>query len=434
VNYGLSGSYGSSSPASSALTTNHTVTLTGLTPGAVYNFAASSANSAGQSSASANYTFATMAAALPVISNVTAGSVGTTSAVITWTTDQATSSLVNYGTGSNYGSASTLNSALVTSHSVTITGLAAGTTYNFDVVSANSTNHAATSGNQTFSTTALELNPVISNIAASGVTSTSATITWTTDQPSTSQVTYGTSSVYGASSPLSTAMVTSHSVTLTGLTAGTTYNFQVSSANAGNANTTSPNNTFATPSAATGTAPKLSYVAYWGITSSGITISWSTDVPATTVVAFGTSTALGQTTPVEANLSNSHGLTLSNLTPGTTYYFEAQSTGANGVTGSSTVYSFTTLGNSGPVISGVAAMPSADHTAQISWTTSVPANSYIVYGLTTGYGSWSTRTNLGTVSQLSIGWVPSGVIHYQIVSMDSYGNQSMSPDFTFVEP
>jgi hypothetical protein len=39
---------------------------------------------------------------------------------------------------------------------------------------------------------------------------------------------------------------------------------------------------------------------------------------------------------------NNHGVLLTELASGTTYYFMAESTGANGVTGSSTVYSFTT--------------------------------------------------------------------------------------------
>jgi hypothetical protein len=93
------------------------------------------------------------ATAAPVISAVTATSITSTSAVINWTTDQASSSLVNYGTTTAYGSSSTLSTALVTSHSVTLSGLTAGTTYDYDVVSANSGGTSATSANFTFATT-----------------------------------------------------------------------------------------------------------------------------------------------------------------------------------------------------------------------------------------------------------------------------------------
>ncbi len=66
----------------------------------------------------------------------------------------------------------------------------------------------------------------ISNVASSNITNTSAIITWTTDKPSTSQVTYGITTTYGSSTPLNSSRVISHSVTITGLSPGTTYNYQ----------------------------------------------------------------------------------------------------------------------------------------------------------------------------------------------------------------
>ena len=70
----------------------------------------------------------------PAISNVTS-SPGTTSATITWTTNPGADSLVNYGTSSSYTASSTYNGTYVTSHSVSLTGLTASTTYHFQVVS-----------------------------------------------------------------------------------------------------------------------------------------------------------------------------------------------------------------------------------------------------------------------------------------------------------
>jgi chitodextrinase len=81
------------------------------------------------------------------------------------------------------------------------------------------------------------IEPVISQVEATNVTSSGATITWTTDEPSTSQVQYGTTPSYGSSTPLNPALVTSHSVPLSGLQASTTYNYAVFSQNAqGNQN------------------------------------------------------------------------------------------------------------------------------------------------------------------------------------------------------
>jgi hypothetical protein len=71
--------------------------------------------------------------------------------------------------------------------------------------------------------------PVISNVTATSITSTGATITWTTDVASTSQVNYGLTAGYGSSTPVNSTMVTSHSVTLGSLTPNTLYHYQASS-------------------------------------------------------------------------------------------------------------------------------------------------------------------------------------------------------------
>ena len=56
-----------------------------------------------------------------------------------------------------------------------------------------------------------------------------ATMSWTTDEPATSLVTYGTTSNSYGSEIAATALVKEHSVPLTGLTGGTTYYYQVCS-------------------------------------------------------------------------------------------------------------------------------------------------------------------------------------------------------------
>jgi hypothetical protein len=316
--------------------------LTGLSPGTTYYFRAESTTASGSTGASTLYSFTTTGAPSstpPNIGNVVAN-IMSTSATITWMTDQPSSSQVNYGLTSSYGSSSPLDSTLVNSHSVTITGLTPGTTYNYDVASTSSLG-TGTSPNYTFATTTnAPQPPLISNISTS-VTSNSATITWTTDEASPYQVNYDLTTAYGSSSPVAPTLVTSHSVTITGLTAGATYNFDVVSASAANLSTTSPNGTFVT----TASAATPPYVAFWGINNSGVTISWSTDLPATTQVAYGTTTALGQLTPLQSALTNNHGVVLTGLNSGVTYYFVAQSTAANGATGYSTTYSFTTTGS-----------------------------------------------------------------------------------------
>jgi len=73
--------------------------------------------------------------------------------------------------------------------------------------------------------------PVISAIQ-SAVTAGGATLTWTTDEASDSQVDYGLTTTYGSSSTLDTNRVTSHSVAVSGLQASTLYHFRVNSRDA----------------------------------------------------------------------------------------------------------------------------------------------------------------------------------------------------------
>ena len=104
----------------------------------------------------------------PVISAVTAGSISSSGATITWTTNTLSSSQVAYGTTASYGSTSPLNSTLVTSHSAVLSGLAASTTYHFQVLSQDAQGNLASSADSTLTTSAppvLLLNGVATEVS-----------------------------------------------------------------------------------------------------------------------------------------------------------------------------------------------------------------------------------------------------------------------------
>lgn len=87
--------------------------------------------------------------------------------------------------------------------------------------------------------------PVISSITTSNLTSSSATISWTTNEPSTSTVNYGLTSGYGNNAS-DGILLTSHSLDLSGLSANTGYHYQVVSSDASNNTASSSDNTFLT--------------------------------------------------------------------------------------------------------------------------------------------------------------------------------------------
>jgi glucose/arabinose dehydrogenase/PKD repeat protein len=88
--------------------------------------------------------------------------------------------------------------------------------------------------------------PTISSRTATAITSNASTVTWTTNEPATSQVDFGTTTTYGSTTTLDPALVVSHSVRLSGLSANTTYNYRVRSRDAAGNERVSANSTFKT--------------------------------------------------------------------------------------------------------------------------------------------------------------------------------------------
>ena len=117
--------------------------------------------------------------------------------------------------------------------------------------------------------------PVISGVAASAIGQTNATISWTTNEPASTQVAYGTTSAYGTRTAVNTSPTTSHSQMLSGLAANTTYHYQVQSADAAGNIATSVDASFRTAAPDT-TAPTVALTA----PANGATVSGAITVSA----------------------------------------------------------------------------------------------------------------------------------------------------------
>jgi hypothetical protein len=181
----------------------------------------------------------------PVISAINVA-VTPTTAVVSWRTDVIATSRVDYGLTSAYG-ASVSDTNPVTSHQLSLVGLACNTTYHYQISSTASPSGAVgVSPNATFTTAACVNTqpPVISNVQVAPTQET-ATVTWNTDLASSSTVNYGPTTAYGSTVD-GPGSVTSHTVQLTGLTCASTYYFTVSSATPQSTPSTSPRTTFST--------------------------------------------------------------------------------------------------------------------------------------------------------------------------------------------
>jgi hypothetical protein len=71
-------------------------------------------------------------------------------------------------------------------------------------------------------------------------------------------------------------------------------------------------------------------------------ISWSTNIPATSQVEYGTTPSLGQSTPEDTQLKQLHQIELRQLQPNTTYYYRVRSVSACGQEAFSEVFTFRT--------------------------------------------------------------------------------------------
>lgn len=87
----------------------------------------------------------------PVISDIGIYNLGKTTVSISWTTDVAGTSRVDYGTTASYGSNST-SSASVTRHTIFLSGLTANTSYNYKVTTVDGYSNSVESTDRVFTT------------------------------------------------------------------------------------------------------------------------------------------------------------------------------------------------------------------------------------------------------------------------------------------
>ena len=197
---------------------------------------------------------------VPVVNSLSAGTITTTGAILSVTTDEAAN--CSYATtDSAYAGMTAFTTTGGTSHTATITGLTPSTGYDFYVRCQDTTaqlNTMTTSAHVSFTTlTPDTAAPVITNIQASGITTTGAIITWTTDESAGGTVEYGLTSSYGSSQAQTGGAGTSHTATLSGLTPGSTYHFRVISTDGSSNTGTSGDNTFDTTVVADSTTPPV---------------------------------------------------------------------------------------------------------------------------------------------------------------------------------
>jgi hypothetical protein len=241
VEYGTTAAYGSETPVNFEMVTGHAMPLSSLSPATTYHYRVKSRDGAGNLTVSGDYTFQTDEApdtVPPEITDIQVTDILDTQVTITWRTDEPATSQVQYGYTEAYGEVTPLDTDLVTFHVVNVSGLEPDSHYHFRVGSRDEAGNQSVSGDHEFDTAPAPdtTPPLIDNIEVTQITDTTAVISWTTNEPATTQIEYGTSPAYGLMTELDNTYVIYHQQVLTGLSPETVYHFRVlSSDEAGNA-------------------------------------------------------------------------------------------------------------------------------------------------------------------------------------------------------
>ena len=290
------------------------------------------------------------------------------------------------------------------------------------------------------------LSPVVTTLAASGVTTTNATLNGTVNPngaATTAYFRYGLTTNYGSFSATNnlaaTNLTLSVSNLISGLSPGTTYHFQLVASNslgvASGADltfTTSP------------LVPTVTTLAATGVTATNATLNGTVNPGGGTTTAYfqyGLTTNYGSFSATNSLVATNTALSVSSLigglSLGTTYHFRLLASNSAGSTNGANL-TFTTSPLV-PTVTTLAATGVTATNATLNGTVNPGGGTttvYFRYGWTTNYGSFSATNSLAatnltlSVSNLISGLSPGTTYHFRLVASNSSGSAN-GADLTF---
>lgn len=326
-----SNKYSSSEIGNSDQVTAHSIDLDNLAAGTTYYYKAKWTDEDGNTGSSQEYTFKTAPA--PVLKEVDTISVGLSNATVEFTTKDAVKVDLNFGQNEAFGGVKTINtSAEESTYQIALAGLNDGTKYLYKISMYDSEGGLYPSSIFTFTTPP---RPSISNLRfqpIKGEPTSTQKVTWTTNVPTTSIIEYtkiGASALNIQTSELKT----SHTIVIKGLEDNSKYSLIAQGRdNAGNL-AVSDAQVFET--ALDTRPPEISDIVIepsvrgTGAESRGqIVVSWKTDEPSSSQVAFGEGsnvTTFNNRTAEDNQLTTEHLVIVSDLPPSKVYSIAPQS-------------------------------------------------------------------------------------------------------------
>ena len=284
--------------------------------------------------------------------------------------------------------------------------------------------------------------PVISGLAAQSITTSAATIVWSTDEPADAYLEYGLTTGYTGGNVTRGTFLTSNSMDLSGLQPDTDYHVHVRARDASSNTTWSSDLVFHTaatppssppsspspiisPAPTTPTVFSMTPVLATFVSDHQVILGWTTNQAATG--------HLNLLTPISRSVADSgssiyHSIQLNDLAPSTTYTFHAVSDSLFGGQHAARDGSFTTYADVTPPsnVSGFTATLSTGRNVALSWTNPTDADFLDVIVTRVDPATGITTAVCQTTGHTCTNHLPAtgSVFEYRAVAEDRSHNQA----------
>ncbi len=336
-----SGQYSPSEVGNSTQVAAHVINLDNLAAGTTYYYKVKWTDEDGNTGTSQEYSFTTSPA--PLLKEVVTLKATLSGAVVQFSTKQAVKANLYYGKTDAFGGLKSVNTSISEStYSVELVGLEDGSKYYYVIGLFDEEGNEYKGSIFSFTTPP---RPKISNLRfqpVSGEPTSTQKITWTTNVPTTSTVTYGKINASGSDVQMS-ELVTEHEITIKSLEDDSEY-FLIASGRDGDGNlSNSDRQQFKT--ALDTRPPKVKDIMVEpSIRGSGaeargqVVVSWKTDEPSTSQVAYAEgsgATVFNNKTAEDAQLTTEHIVIVSDLPTSRVYSIQpvSKDKAGNGGTG-----------------------------------------------------------------------------------------------------
>ncbi|MFW5885180.1 MAG: fibronectin type III domain-containing protein [Patescibacteria group bacterium] len=379
------------------------------------------------------------------INSVEVSDIESSSATVSWKTSQKCNGIVRYGLDDSYGNSAAEDATIENysnfnlNHEVSLVGLLSNATYNYRVISYDIYGNIYFSENKKFSTSSMAS---VSGVSVDNIELDSATITWETASPTSSEIEYGVTEKYGETVVEETS-TNYHKIELTDLEAGQTYHFRVKGEDDDEV-VASDDYVFATYP-----EPELDSYEITDVDDKKAIINCKTNIPTETVIEYrNINNPEDRGSKGTSEISDLHEIDILGLEQGSEYEVKVKGVDINKNKFESEVFRFTTEEDTEPpeisdikIEASLTSQKSDSVQAIIFWKTNEPSSSQVLFdvGVDKNEEDFSEKSekdmNYTTNHLVVLTNLKPGVVYkVKVVSADENENKRESEIYTILTP